>query len=445
MRDPLDVRSGKLKRLLWPNSFALGLLCHLLGSHIPTMSYAALISDIACEQVSAVLASQRSPSEMLVALLEIMLASCGAGGNVQLVHQMQSTVIVYDAVCGDGGLRVGKAQTENFSATRSRIDKHMEEHFGQVTTASFELGEFQAGYVALGSQPSMARYSSNALQFATGVLGLVLRLLGAERWRETDRKTRLELNAALQAREEFINVAAHELRSPITAMRMQIERMGIHFARSPLAEELQVRTQKSVSRALLSCDNLVRLSDALLDVAQIQKGSIWLDLKPLNIVDVATQVIDRFQEHAEHKQCAMTLIAPPSIVGRWDAVRLGEVFTNLLANAIKYAPGTLIEVILRRYKDWVCIDIQDGGPGVPKEAQERVFGRFERAQPVMNSAGWGLGLHITRQIIDAHHGRVHICQQERQGCRMRVELPVNPHDVKSRDVACEAASADISV
>ena len=200
--------------------------------------------------------------------------------------------------------------------------------------------------------------------------------------------------------------------------------MGFNFERTQLEEGVRLRTQRSVARALQSCDSLVRLSDSLLDVARAQEGPLWLSIEQSDLVYIATEVMDRLKETAEHKRCPMTLTSPPTLIGRWDAVRLGEVFNNLLINALKYAPGTPIEITLRSEGKRVAIVVQDEGPGIAEEAQERVFHRFERAQAVMNSAGWGLGLHITRQIIAAHQGQIEISSEATQGCRVQIDLPL---------------------
>jgi signal transduction histidine kinase len=134
-------------------------------------------------------------------------------------------------------------------------------------------------------------------------------------------------------------------------------------------------------------------------------------------------VVDRLQDAASKEGCVMTLEAAPNLVGAWDRLRVEQVLTNLLANAIKYGAGKPIDVIVRADGRDAEVAVIDGGPGIPEEDLQRIFGRFERASSMRNYGGLGLGLYVARQIIEAHGGSVSARNLPKRGARFVVRLP----------------------
>jgi signal transduction histidine kinase len=110
-----------------------------------------------------------------------------------------------------------------------------------------------------------------------------------------------------------------------------------------------------------------------------------------------------------------------------DSLRIEQVLINLLTNAFKYAPGKPISITLEKTGDMACIRVKDQGPGIPREAQERIFKRFERVKASDNIGGLGLGLYISHQIVEAHKGRIFVNSSENQGAEFVVELPILKH------------------
>ena len=109
--------------------------------------------------------------------------------------------------------------------------------------------------------------------------------------------------------------------------------------------------------------------------------------------------------------------------GRWDRLRIEQVITNLLTNALKYAAATPVEITLSGTEHDVMVTVSDGGPGIPESAQERIFLRFERAAPMRNFGGLGLGLYVARQIVEAHGGEIQLDRLRPKGAHFVIRLP----------------------
>jgi signal transduction histidine kinase len=139
---------------------------------------------------------------------------------------------------------------------------------------------------------------------------------------------------------------------------------------------------------------------------------------------VAAEVLDRFEPQLAAAGCKIVRDLSAGVAGEWDAYRLEQVITNLLTNAVKYAPGRPIEVSVAPRDSKGILTVRDHGNGVRPADRERVFRRFERAANVRQSSGLGLGLFISRQIIEAHGGRIGLDDAEGDGACFVVELPL---------------------
>ena len=171
--------------------------------------------------------------------------------------------------------------------------------------------------------------------------------------------------------------------------------------------------------------NVLRLADlitALLDVSRIAQGRLTLTRKRGVLAAQTAEVIDRLEEPAQEAGCMVVPDLGGPIEGTWDPLRIGQVISNLLSNAFKYAAGSRVDVRLVRDGDVVVLKIEDHGPGIPEAALERIFGRFERAAP-RNFGGMGLGLYVAREIIAAHGGTIRARNRDGGGVTFEVRLP----------------------
>ena len=161
--------------------------------------------------------------------------------------------------------------------------------------------------------------------------------------------------------------------------------------------------------------------DQLLDVSRMSAGKLVLDLEPIDLAELAAEVVQRFAEEAGRVGTPLTLRAPAPVPVVADRQRMDQVLTNLLSNALKYAPGSPVEVQV----DCVsgpCFRVQDAGPGISPAEQARIFERFERGLLTHGHPGMGLGLWIVREIVQAHHGRVWVQSPPGGGATFEVSL-----------------------
>jgi signal transduction histidine kinase len=133
-------------------------------------------------------------------------------------------------------------------------------------------------------------------------------------------------------------------------------------------------------------------------------------------------VVDRFAEDAARARCVVTIGAPAPVEGVWDPMRLDEIASNLLSNAIKYGAGAPIEITVAKEGTMARLDVRDHGIGIKPEDRGRIFGRFERAVDVANYGGFGLGLYIVRQLVEAHGGTIEV-ESSHGGSCFAVRLP----------------------
>jgi PAS domain S-box-containing protein len=253
--------------------------------------------------------------------------------------------------------------------------------------------------------------------------------------RERGRLVR-ELEEAISARDDFLSIASHELRTPLTPIRLSVQslkRKGQSLA-AVLPRGLATQLE-TMDRQVGRLDTLI---NELLDVSRITIGRMDLELSDFDVSTLVRDVVGRFQQELEWGHHTVTLnlgdAGQPGqpqqqIVGRWDRLRLDQVVSNLLSNAMKYGGDRkLIEIAVEGGATSVAISVRDHGVGISVEDQERIFERFERLISVRHFGGFGLGLWIVRQIVEAHGGRVRVESVLGQGSTFTVELPVTtPH------------------
>ena len=170
-------------------------------------------------------------------------------------------------------------------------------------------------------------------------------------------------------------------------------------------------------------DRLTRLVNELLDVSRLSSGRLRLNLAMTDLADVAHDVVDRFREDANHVGSPITLQTTGRTQGSWDANRLDQVLTNLLSNALKFAAGEPIDVVVSESAERVRCVVCDRGAGISPQDQQRIFERFERTAAAQNVGGMGLGLWIVREIVHAHGGETGVDSKPGQGAKFWIELP----------------------
>jgi signal transduction histidine kinase len=217
---------------------------------------------------------------------------------------------------------------------------------------------------------------------------------------------RSEAETALTERDQFIAIAAHELRSPVTGIKLSAE-----LARRVLTEatpDLQ-RMDHYLLAIVGGSNRLVALLKDLMDVSRMRSGELLLRVIPFDLVALVRAIARRYAEaNSEHHRVTIDL-PPGALMVAGDAGRLEQILDNLLSNAVKYSPdGGEINVRLRQALEGIVLTVSDAGIGLTPGAQERIFEPFGRAENAVRRAlpGMGLGLHICRQIAAAHGGRM---------------------------------------
>jgi signal transduction histidine kinase len=225
---------------------------------------------------------------------------------------------------------------------------------------------------------------------------------------------------AVRVREEFLMVAAHELRTPFTSLQLQIQSLqqALERGRAGTPEE-QGRRLTPVRRQVT---RLVRLVDTLLDVSQIRSGQFDLDRETIDLAELVGKVTDEQAQDLARAGCTLELELHP-VTGRWDRMRIEQVLTNLLANAMKFGAGKPIEIALTETNGNARLCVRDRGIGIDPARQDRIYERFGRAVSERHYGGLGLGLYTSRRIVEAHDGTIRVESQLGAGATFIVELP----------------------
>ena len=245
----------------------------------------------------------------------------------------------------------------------------------------------------------------------------------AEQKAAEERARASQVRDALRERDEFISVAAHELRTPLTALQLKLQgaERGLRAEARPLAGST---VGLRLNGALRQTERLSLLVERLLDVTRIAAGRLELSLEQFDLAALVRQVADDFREPAAQTGSELRLEAQQPLEGCWDRLRLEQVIVNLLSNAVKYGAGRPISVRTERAGERIRIAVTDEGIGIAEADLPRIFTRFQRAAPVRNYGGLGLGLYIAKHIVEAHGGRVEVSSRPGKGSAFVVDLPV---------------------
>lgn len=235
-----------------------------------------------------------------------------------------------------------------------------------------------------------------------------------------------DLAQTIRLRDDFLSVASHELKTPLTPLQLQIEdlsRRAPALAKDASSAELLRRRAQMMRKQI---DRLQRLIGGLLDLSRLGEGRMPVELEEVDAGAIARQVVRGFADQIAQSGSEVRVAVEPGLMGLWDPLRIEQILNNLLSNALKYGQGTPIDLILRREGEHAVFEVRDQGLGIAPEHQERIFGRFERAVSVRHCGGLGLGLFTARQIAEAHLGTITLESQPGEGARFVVRLPLGP-------------------
>jgi len=257
------------------------------------------------------------------------------------------------------------------------------------------------------------------------VVGFVLDLT-AQKQMEAQNTLLRESREAIRLRDLFSSIASHELKTPLTALLLNLKTLRRRLDKDAPENET-LRTQ--IDRCESSATRMGELIHTLLDVAQIHDGKLALSLDEMDVVEAVRRVTSGFELVRPAGGQEIQIQADGAVTARLDPLRFDQMLSNLLSNAIKYGAGKPIEV--RVHHDGEAnaahIEVVDQGLGIEPTMTEKIFEPFQRAVSAEAAVpGLGLGLYVVKMIVEGHGGRINVDSRMGQGSRFIVELPCAP-------------------
>ncbi|MFL5357655.1 MEDS domain-containing protein [Archangium sp.] len=234
-----------------------------------------------------------------------------------------------------------------------------------------------------------------------------------------------EALAAVRARDEFLSMASHEFRTPLTSLKLQL---GLVKTALPQTrdEALNQRLMPKLQTMERQLQRLNALTGSLLDVTSMDNGRLHLDFQWVDLEALLSDAVERLGPDLLRSGSEVRVTVEGETRGWWDALRVDQIVVNLLSNAIKFGQGKPLELRLQRSGDEVLLSVKDQGIGITPEARARLFRKYERAVPTQHYGGLGLGLYISRTLAEAMGGTIEVDSQPGLGSTFTVSLPYEP-------------------
>jgi signal transduction histidine kinase len=242
---------------------------------------------------------------------------------------------------------------------------------------------------------------------------------------KVEREARSKAEHAVAVRDQFLAIASHELRNPLSAMHLQIQVLIRNLRSSQENDSFDDPILAMALGAGRQIRRFGKLIDTLLDLSTIQSGRLRLELSEFLVNDVVRESLELLGPEIESAGCSVVVDAGLPVQCRADRLRLEQVLSNLISNALKYAPGRPLSISFACDEETVCIRVKDQGPGVARADLERIFSLFERTTLPSsgNVPGLGIGLYVAREIMEAHGGEIRVESELGRGSTFIVKLP----------------------
>jgi signal transduction histidine kinase len=237
------------------------------------------------------------------------------------------------------------------------------------------------------------------------------------------RKENAALRAAIRARDDFISIAGHELRNPMTPLLGQVSLL--RKSARLIGDTLPAHIAQGIERLDLIVRRYVRRTTTLLDISRLTSGNFRLDPALIDASSVVSQLVAEFVPFAAMAGSSVSISADTGVTGLFDQTALEEIVENLISNAIKYGAGGPIHVTLAGKDAELCFQVQDHGMGISTADQARIFDQFERVIAGRATTGFGLGLWVVGQLVAAMAGKIEISSRPGEGSTFTVRLPLN--------------------
>ena len=234
-----------------------------------------------------------------------------------------------------------------------------------------------------------------------------------------------EARLAVAAREEFLSVAAHELRTPVAVLQLKLQQVELK-QRTSVCGTCHLAVPADYAGAARQIARLGHLIEELLDMSRIVGDRVQIEREELDLGDVAREVTARLAELATRSRSEVALHCPDPVRGNWDRLALERVLGNLLSNALKFGAQRPVAIRVRSEGEQAVLEVEDQGIGIAPGDVERIFDQFERAVSSRHFGGLGLGLYITRQLVEGHGGAISVASTPGSGSTFTVRLPKAP-------------------
>lgn len=222
---------------------------------------------------------------------------------------------------------------------------------------------------------------------------------------------------------EAFSFAAHELKTPITALLLELQLLEKALASNPSANARELRHAAS---AMQLARRLAALADQVLSTSQAGCGQMQLNRETLDLSEVVNEACVRLRNYAQAQGCEFEVRPSGSCVGEWDRLRVEQALDNLLTNACKFGKGAPIEILIEDLGDRAELSVSDQGPGLAPEDRERIFRPFQRAHSAEKVPGFGIGLFVVTEVARAHGGGIRVESSLGRGAKFVLSLPKKP-------------------
>ncbi len=259
------------------------------------------------------------------------------------------------------------------------------------------------------------------------ILTLLTTVKMALKSRERQYQVRDLLKAQVESvrqRDDFLSIASHELKTPMTSLKLQVQTRKRLLSRGDPSVFEPERVIALIDITDKQIKRISRLVDDMLDISRIENGKLSLNLENVKLDQLLTEVYANFLEEFQNVACEVDLKIEDDVWVNCDRYRLEQVIANLFSNAIKYGAGCKVLVELTAVDNRALIKVTDSGMGIAPEHLGRIFDRFERAVDSTAISGLGLGLFISRQIIEMHLGKIHVTSTLGKGSTFTLDLPL---------------------
>jgi signal transduction histidine kinase len=237
------------------------------------------------------------------------------------------------------------------------------------------------------------------------------------------RTAQTELQRAVRMRDDFLSVVSNELRSPLNALFLETQARKIELDKAASGEVDVSALRNCADRDQRQIESMVKVIDDMLDMARLRRGRLTIRPRPMELVQLVQRVAQTLPARLDMADTKVALQGPEAVFGTWDAFRIEQVVVNLLTNALRYGQGRPVAITVSADSHTARVDVRDQGIGIAPQDQQRIFGQFERAVDDQVATGLGLGLFITREIVDSHGGTITLRSTPGQGSVFSVQLP----------------------